>query len=69
MIVGSIGTTNHHATWGYKPRLVSENRDNSISRGNDDPDEEKGETNAGIYMSQENDEIKNLIKSLREKIT
>ncbi|GFX44051.1 hypothetical protein TNCV_4118471 [Trichonephila clavipes] len=29
MIIDSMGTTNHHRTWGRKPRLVEENRDNS----------------------------------------
>ncbi|GFX14245.1 uncharacterized protein TNCV_1767391 [Trichonephila clavipes] len=31
VILGRMGTANHHRTWGHKPSLVGENRDN-ISR-------------------------------------
>ncbi|GFV47293.1 hypothetical protein TNCV_4829491 [Trichonephila clavipes] len=32
VIVDNKGTTNHHRTWGHKPRLASENQDSSSRR-------------------------------------
>ncbi|GFU57977.1 transposable element Tcb2 transposase [Trichonephila clavipes] len=40
----SMETTNHHRTWGSKPRLVGENRDNSSSR--------EDESGRGVYTTQ-----------------
>ncbi|GFX86790.1 hypothetical protein TNCV_1409871 [Trichonephila clavipes] len=48
VIVGSIGTTNQHRTWGRKLRLVGENHDNNSPREDDAPDEECGQKNIGI---------------------
>ncbi|GFS55479.1 hypothetical protein TNCV_1627381 [Trichonephila clavipes] len=44
-----MGATNHHRTRGRKPRL-GENRRNSSLREDEEPDEENGQTNLGVYI-------------------
>ncbi|GFY17169.1 uncharacterized protein TNCV_1089451 [Trichonephila clavipes] len=39
VIIGSMGTTNQHITWGQKTRLADENRNNSSREKDDEPDE------------------------------
>ncbi|GFV65753.1 hypothetical protein TNCV_4153891 [Trichonephila clavipes] len=51
VIVSSMDTTNNHRTLYYKPRLIGENRCSSSLREDDEPDEEKGQTNARIWST------------------
>ncbi|GFT34463.1 RNase H domain-containing protein [Trichonephila clavipes] len=50
-MVSSLETTIHLRNWGHKPSLVGENRDNSSCWEDNDPDEESGQTNAGIWSA------------------
>ncbi|GFT49389.1 hypothetical protein TNCV_4583561 [Trichonephila clavipes] len=45
--------TNQHRTWGRKPRLVGENRDNCSHWEDDEPNEGCGQTNADIQSAVE----------------
>ncbi|GFV98697.1 hypothetical protein TNCV_1453831 [Trichonephila clavipes] len=51
VIVGSMGTTNQHRTWGRKPRLAGEQWGDSNRWQNDEPDKESGQMNTGIWSA------------------
>ncbi|GFT19148.1 hypothetical protein TNCV_302841 [Trichonephila clavipes] len=44
-----MATTNHRRTWGCKPHLIGENRDNIRCWGNDEPGVGCGQTNAKVW--------------------
>ncbi|GFW49550.1 hypothetical protein TNCV_2843311 [Trichonephila clavipes] len=48
-----MGSTNHHRTWGRKPRLVVESRINSSRKEYDELDERSSQTNTEMWFTEE----------------
>ncbi|GFW93272.1 hypothetical protein TNCV_2603901 [Trichonephila clavipes] len=62
--IGSTETKNQLRTWDRKLGLVIENRDNSSHREDDEPDEERGQTNVSILSA-----VERLKKHLRMQLS